>query len=116
MSFLFGHVEMGMDLGPEDNMDDIEDLAGAADVEGAHGPSGTDTRRHSVLPRSLRTYRCEDRASGDNIPGVGSVYVKTWGCAHNTSDGEYMAGLLADYGYRITPGTAAGASVAARSS
>ena len=30
------------------------------------------------------------------------MYVRTWGCGHNNSDGEYMAGLLATYGYRIT--------------
>ena len=29
------------------------------------------------------------------VPGSASVYVKTWGCAHNSSDGEYMAGQLA---------------------
>ncbi|XP_074642807.1 threonylcarbamoyladenosine tRNA methylthiotransferase-like [Tubulanus polymorphus] len=36
------------------------------------------------------------------IPGCQSIYVKTWGCAHNSSDGEYMAGQLASYGYKIT--------------
>lgn len=35
------------------------------------------------------------------IPGVAKVYVKTWGCAHNNSDGEYMAGLLNEYGYEV---------------
>ena len=34
-------------------------------------------------------------------PGAQSIYVKTMGCSHNVSDGEYMAGLLADYGYKI---------------
>jgi len=34
------------------------------------------------------------------------VYVKTWGCSHNSSDGEYMAGLLATSGYTITGGWA----------
>lgn len=36
------------------------------------------------------------------IPGVASIYVKTWGCTHNSSDSEYMAGQLASYGYQIT--------------
>jgi threonylcarbamoyladenosine tRNA methylthiotransferase CDKAL1 len=36
-----------------------------------------------------------------NVPGVARVYVKTWGCAHNNSDGEYMAGLLSEYGYEV---------------
>lgn len=36
-----------------------------------------------------------------NIPGIASIYVKTWGCTHNSSDSEYMAGQLASYGYKI---------------
>lgn len=27
--------------------------------------------------------------------------VKTFGCSHNISDSEYMAGLLQDYGFTI---------------
>jgi len=34
--------------------------------------------------------------------GIQSIYVKTWGCSHNNSDSEYMAGQLAAYGYTIT--------------
>ena len=34
--------------------------------------------------------------------GTQSIYVKTWGCSHNNSDSEYMAGQLAAYGYIIT--------------
>lgn len=39
--------------------------------------------------------------SESNVPGVASIYVKTWGCTHNSSDSEYMAGQLAAYGYKI---------------
>ena len=28
--------------------------------------------------------------------------MKTWGCAHNSSDGEYMAGQLVEQGYKLT--------------
>ena len=35
------------------------------------------------------------------VPGSQSVFVKTYGCSHNISDSEYMAGLLADYGFNI---------------
>jgi len=35
-------------------------------------------------------------------PGTQSVYVKTWGCSHNNSDSEYMAGQLAAFGYTVT--------------
>lgn len=41
---------------------------------------------------------------GENIercflPGQSRIYLKTWGCAHNSSDSEYMAGQLAAQGY-----------------
>ncbi|KAI9141445.1 hypothetical protein BKA69DRAFT_1073451 [Paraphysoderma sedebokerense] len=35
------------------------------------------------------------------LPGKASVWVKTWGCSHNNSDSEYMAGLLNSHGYNI---------------
>lgn len=35
-------------------------------------------------------------------PDAKSVYVHTFGCSHNTSDGEIMKGLLAAGGYNIT--------------
>jgi threonylcarbamoyladenosine tRNA methylthiotransferase CDKAL1 len=35
------------------------------------------------------------------LPGQGKILVKTWGCGHNNSDGEYMAGLLAQEGYEV---------------
>lgn len=44
--------------------------------------------------------RCQDTCDSI-VPGTQSVFVKTWGCAHNSSDGEYMAGQLAAYGYQI---------------
>lgn len=45
----------------------------------------------------------QDEATGmSNVPGVASIYIKTWGCTHNGSDGEYMAGQLAAYGYQLT--------------
>lgn len=36
------------------------------------------------------------------IPGIQKIWIRTWGCSHNNSDGEYMAGQLAAYGYTIT--------------
>ena len=36
-----------------------------------------------------------------NIPGIACIWIKTWGCTHNSSDSEYMAGQLAAYGYNI---------------
>jgi threonylcarbamoyladenosine tRNA methylthiotransferase CDKAL1 len=37
----------------------------------------------------------------EGIPGSHKIYVKTWGCSHNNSDGEYMAGLLRQAGYHL---------------
>lgn len=36
------------------------------------------------------------------VPGTQKIFIKTWGCTHNNSDGEYMAGLLSTYGYTLT--------------
>ncbi|KAK8376737.1 hypothetical protein O3P69_009984 [Scylla paramamosain] len=89
-------------------MEDIEDLAGlGVDV-------AVPRHRNSVMPRVRRRkrtpaaakegeeeeVRCQDTCDSI-VPGTQSVFVKTWGCAHNSSDGEYMAGQLAAYGYRI---------------
>ena len=35
------------------------------------------------------------------LPGKAKVFVKTYGCSHNISDSEYMAGLLQDYGFTL---------------
>lgn len=42
-----------------------------------------------------------DASLSSLVPGSATVFVKTWGCAHNNSDGEYMAGLLSEYGYNV---------------
>mmetsp|Transcript_33245 Transcript_33245/g.75746 ORF Transcript_33245/g.75746 Transcript_33245/m.75746 type:complete len:550 (+) Transcript_33245:66-1715(+) len=36
-----------------------------------------------------------------HLPGLQRIHVKTFGCPHNQSDGEYLAGLLQDYGYTL---------------
>ena len=48
----------------------------------------------------------QNLTSGDNdeecfLPGQAKIYVKTWGCSHNVSDGEYMSGILASQGYAV---------------
>lgn len=61
-------------------------------------------------PTKMKLKRNKPKAAGADdtaergetaAPGTQSVYVKTQGCSHNISDGEYMAGLLQEYGYRI---------------
>ncbi|KAI9179120.1 hypothetical protein H9P43_005782 [Blastocladiella emersonii ATCC 22665] len=42
-------------------------------------------------------------AGGEGFqPGRAAVYLRTWGCSHNNSDSEYMAGILAAHGYTLT--------------
>ncbi|EGD75297.1 cdk5 regulatory subunit associated protein 1 [Salpingoeca rosetta] len=45
--------------------------------------------------------RVEQGKDAGFVPGCACVYIRTWGCSHNTSDGEYMAGVLSAAGYEI---------------
>lgn len=81
---------------------DIEDAVTKDDVT----PNDRIIHRNIVLPKTrLRSARKvnDELPVGDSIiPGTQKIYIKTWGCSHNNSDGEYMAGQLAAYGYKIT--------------
>ncbi|KAF6174780.1 hypothetical protein GIB67_031304 [Kingdonia uniflora] len=37
-----------------------------------------------------------------DIPGTQTIYMKTFGCSHNKSDSEYMAGQLSAFGYELS--------------
>ncbi|CAI7786811.1 unnamed protein product, partial [Closterium sp. NIES-54] len=43
----------------------------------------------------------EDEGAPTSVPGTQSIYIKTFGCSHNMSDSEYMAGQLAAFGYQL---------------
>jgi threonylcarbamoyladenosine tRNA methylthiotransferase CDKAL1 len=81
---------------------DIEDIVRSLD------DTNRKPNKKHVLPRKLRrketsTTNCHVTKDGlSNIPAIERIYVKTWGCSHNSSDGEYMAGQLAAFGYSIT--------------
>ena len=86
------------------NIDDIEDLSTNFNAEGA-----AKERLRKDLPPKAKIVKGSKRATSDLhpkadsiIPGTQRIYVKTWGCSHNNSDSEYMAGQLASYGYEIT--------------
>jgi len=86
---------------PSADLLDIEDFGDG--VEG--GVPTTRHQRRLVLPK--RTLKKDaptgEVAVGDShIPGNATIFLRTWGCSHNNSDGEYMAGLLSAYGYTIT--------------
>lgn len=83
------------------DVDDIEDLimsvANVAEL-------AREKPRNVVTLRSKtkeKLYQEIDKPS-PQIPGTQSIFIRTWGCSHNSSDGEYMAGILSNYGYKIT--------------
>ncbi|KAF5294917.1 hypothetical protein FQR65_LT10629 [Abscondita terminalis] len=81
-------------------IDDIEDLISSQDIT----PKERYSSRKSVKVKARKKIEEEkvlEPIIGD-IPGTQTIYVKTWGCAHNSSDSEYMAGQLAAFGYKLT--------------
>ena len=115
-------------------LEDLEDLGGGGGGGGRDPNNGgpTSSRVTSALPNQhgrvllgMRDKhhhrRPEERAmmdvkvgasssssSSSVVPGTQRVHVKTFGCAHNHSDSEFMSGQLQEYGYTLTddPSTA----------
>ncbi|CAH8576408.1 unnamed protein product [Schistosoma intercalatum] len=76
---------------------DIEDLSAEHDRPATESSVLVKTRF-----RNKKQNISEDLCLSSNLPEKFHVFVQTWGCAHNTSDSEYMTGLLAKYGYQVT--------------
>ncbi|CAL5385419.1 unnamed protein product [Camellia sinensis] len=53
----------------------------------------SDLNNHSSIQPSLTA------SHSPKIPGIQTIYMKTFGCSHNQSDSEYMAGQLSAFGY-----------------
>uniref|UniRef100_A0A8C3GFC3 tRNA-t(6)A37 methylthiotransferase n=1 Tax=Cairina moschata TaxID=8855 RepID=A0A8C3GFC3_CAIMO len=89
-------------------LEDIEDIVSAQDPK----PHDRQFIRKNVFPKVRKrssqqsTQTDDDPPSDSIIPGVQKIWIRTWGCSHNNSDGEYMAGQLAAYGYKITDNSA----------
>jgi len=87
----------------EDIIDDIEDLIASQDIT----PKERYSSRKNITVRPKRRQQLQEDLPqlhhlSSVIPGTQTIYVKTWGCTHNSSDTEYMAGQLAAYGYNLT--------------
>ena len=99
--------------------DDIEDIIGENDVKPKERyknkpvpvPKSRKVKKKNVINNgSIISTEKEDKQNSVSSGDEGNfrdesgarVYVKTWGCAHNSSDSEYMAGQLAAQGYTIT--------------
>lgn len=79
---------------------DIEDLL--VDLPPKEKPNSSAHRlSSSVVVTTSTSFPSPLEKTTDSIPGTQKVWVKTFGCSHNSSDAEYMAGQLADYGYSI---------------
>lgn len=87
-------------------IDDIEDLISSQDIQ----PKQRYANKRNVVIRKKNNNASGKTASPPPekpiyesvVPGTQSIYLKTWGCAHNNSDSEYMAGILQSYGYNLT--------------
>uniref|UniRef100_A0A8C7A6U6 tRNA-t(6)A37 methylthiotransferase n=1 Tax=Nothoprocta perdicaria TaxID=30464 RepID=A0A8C7A6U6_NOTPE len=92
----------------ESVLEDIEDIVSAQDLK----PHERRSVRRNVFPKvrkrsSHKDIQADDDPPSDSIiPGAQKIWIRTWGCSHNNSDGEYMAGQLAAYGYKITENSA----------
>ncbi|CAH1443018.1 unnamed protein product [Lactuca virosa] len=88
-------------------MEDIEDLlvgGGAAPpgfrlpITAAVGINPMKKKKNNKLePSSLL-----QNSSTHQVPGTQTIFLKTFGCSHNQSDSEYMAGQLSSFGYAIS--------------
>ncbi|KAL7648424.1 UNVERIFIED_CONTAM: hypothetical protein RMT77_000330 [Armadillidium vulgare] len=87
-------------------MKDIEDLfinnAGSPDFFSRIIPNNKIKLKNLTESREIKLLEKEKMYCDSYIPGTHRIYLKTWGCSHNNSDSEYMAGQLAAYGFMIT--------------
>nr|CAH7765823.1 unnamed protein product [Callosobruchus chinensis] len=81
-------------------IDDIEDLISTQDISPKERYSSRKNVKVQVKKKNIHNTPVPVPI-GDNIPGTQRIFIKTWGCAHNSSDSEYMAGQLAAYGYQL---------------
>uniref|UniRef100_A0A8C7ZZG0 tRNA-t(6)A37 methylthiotransferase n=1 Tax=Oryzias sinensis TaxID=183150 RepID=A0A8C7ZZG0_9TELE len=82
-------------------IEDIEDMVSSTDPT----PHERQSARKNIVPRPKKKKELlndEELQADSVIPGMQKIWMKTWGCSHNNSDGEYMAGQLAASGYKMT--------------
>lgn len=102
----FGGAPLGLHLPKTDS------TSGSGRRNGTNAVTIKPRRRISAYSGGVRdaasnSLTCVDTAgettsAPDKVPGTETVYLKTFGCSHNQSDSEYMAGQLSDYGYSVT--------------
>ena len=97
----------------EEFIEDLEDLGGGGGGGKGGNVVGKITRE---LPNQLKNgfvfgghhrnnvsnNKDNDKENHHSVPGTQRIHVKTFGCAHNHSDSEFMSGQLQAYGYKLT--------------
>ncbi|XP_071451029.1 threonylcarbamoyladenosine tRNA methylthiotransferase [Hetaerina americana] len=87
-------------------IEDIEDMVSNYDVTPRERQESKTFVKIRAKKSSQEAKGCSDRVEHSNfqsfVPGTHKIYIKTWGCTHNSSDSEYMAGQLSSYGYVLT--------------
>lgn len=88
-------------------MEDIEDLLignGSGSPPGFRLPLnavGVNLKKNKNKPK-LHAKQLSETPISSKIPGTQTIYIKTFGCSHNQSDSEYMAGQLSSFGYSLS--------------
>ncbi|XP_028549853.1 threonylcarbamoyladenosine tRNA methylthiotransferase isoform X2 [Dendrobium catenatum] len=80
-------------------MEDIEDVIASGTPPGLRLPLTTVSINPRRKPKS-RVLQDPVKPSAQ-IPGTQTIFVKTFGCSHNQSDSEYMAGQLSAFGCTV---------------
>jgi len=95
------------------DIEDIEDLFDLPNSEVSKAGANSSlvvpkvkkrVKKGIIIEDQVKTQLKEDNKDATEecfLPGQAKIYVKTWGCSHNVSDGEYMAGQLAAQGYTV---------------
>ncbi|XP_077247576.1 methylthiotransferase [Tasmannia lanceolata] len=80
-------------------MEDIEDVVAGGAPPGLRLPLMT----VGMKPKKTKARKIQDPLTpSPQIPGTQTIYIKTFGCSHNQSDSEYMAGQLSTFGYALS--------------
>ncbi|KAF5818300.1 putative tRNA (N(6)-L-threonylcarbamoyladenosine(37)-C(2))-methylthiotransferase [Helianthus annuus] len=79
-------------------MEDIEDLLVGGGAAGFRLPITAAVGMKKKTNNSLLL----QPHNSSKVPGTQTIFLKTFGCSHNQSDSEYMAGQLSSFGYAIS--------------
>ncbi|KAK9110090.1 hypothetical protein Sjap_018150 [Stephania japonica] len=82
-------------------MEDIEDLVVGGGGGGVAPGFRLPFTSVGLNPKQQRPHPHKKSEPNPGIPGTQTIYMKTFGCSHNQSDSEYMAGQLSTFGYTL---------------